>query len=60
MAGINDAMIASGNAARITGACPYCSSAFQAVMHGGACPKVNAIEYHQNGTVKRVEFKDRA
>lgn len=24
--------------------------------HTGTCPRIKAIEYHQNGTVKRVEF----
>lgn len=36
--------------------CPYCSSQWQQIYHGGACPKVRAIEYHPNGTIKRVEF----
>ena len=33
--------------------CPYCGN-----IHDGVCPKVKAIEYHPNGTVKRVEFHD--
>jgi hypothetical protein len=33
--------------------CQYCGS----LTHPGVCPTVKAIEYHQNGTVKRVEFK---
>ena len=32
--------------------CSYCGN-----HHNGACPKVKAIEYHPNGTVKRVEFR---
>ena len=32
-------------------ACPWCSD-----HHSGRCPMVKAIEYHPNGTVKRVEF----
>ena len=32
--------------------CPHCGMA-----HSGVCPRVRAIEYHQDGvTVKRVEF----
>ena len=26
--------------------------------HVGTCPKIKAIEYHQNGTVKRIEFHE--
>ena len=33
--------------------CPYCG-----MGHGGTCPRVKAIDYHENGTVKRVEFHD--
>lgn len=33
--------------------CGYCGS----LPHQGVCPTVKAIEYHENGTVKRVEFK---
>ncbi len=25
-------------------------------MHGRICPFIKAIEYHENGTVKRVEY----
>lgn len=38
--------------------CPYCSSESVQVYHTGKCPKVKAIEYHPDGTVKRVEFGD--
>jgi hypothetical protein len=31
--------------------CPYCGA-----IHGPKCPLVKAFEYHQDGTVKRVEF----
>jgi hypothetical protein len=32
--------------------CRWCGN-----LHGGAyCPKVRAIEYHESGAVKRVEF----
>jgi len=37
-------------------ACPNCSSAYSWVVHGGACPKVRAVEYYPDGTIKRVEF----
>ena len=37
--------------------CPYCSGGGTAVYHlGGHCPRVKSIEYHKDGTVKRVEF----
>lgn len=39
-------------AVETTRRCPYCATG-----HEGACPKVKAIEYHPNGTVRRVEFK---
>lgn len=35
-------------------ACPYCG----AIHLRTVCPLVKAIEYHPNGTVKRVEFKE--
>jgi hypothetical protein len=31
--------------------CPHCG-----LIHEMTCPKIKAIEYHPNGTVKRVEF----
>lgn len=31
--------------------CRWCG-----VIHGPRCPEVRAIEYHEDGTVKRVEF----
>lgn len=41
-----------------TGSCPYCSRGDYYVYHyGGVCPKVRAIEYHPDGTVKKVEFR---
>lgn len=33
--------------------CAYCGS----FPHQGICPTVKAIEYHADGTIKRVEFK---
>lgn len=38
------------------GSCPYCSSTYQPVVHTGPCPRVKSIEYHPNGSVKKVEF----
>lgn len=32
--------------------CGYCGC----MPHQGICPMVKAIEYHENGTVKRVEL----
>ena len=43
----------------MTGGCPWCNGIGSITVHGGACPKVKAIEYYPDGvTVKRVEFKD--
>ena len=39
------------------GACPYCSTPTVASYHSGSCPRVRAIEYHPDGSVKRIEFK---
>lgn len=55
-AGIFDLMSAYGQALSIPGACPYCSTPHSGVIHGGPCPRVKAIEYHPNGSVKRVEL----
>lgn len=33
--------------------CPYCGLA---VIHTGFCPRIQAIEYNTDGTIKRVEF----
>ena len=32
--------------------CPHCGA-----IHSTTCPLIKAIEYHQNGSVKRIEFK---
>jgi hypothetical protein len=32
--------------------CPYCGGRHKGIV----CPKIRAIEYFENGTVKRVEF----
>jgi hypothetical protein len=32
--------------------CPHCG-----MVHSGHCPRVAAIEYHADGTVKRVEYR---
>jgi hypothetical protein len=41
------------------GGCPWCSSTLNIVLHGGGpCPRVKSIEYHPDGTIKRVEFND--
>jgi hypothetical protein len=36
-------------------ACGWCNG-----FHDGPCPRVKSVEYHENGTVKRVEFHDPA
>lgn len=33
--------------------CRWCQG-----IHSGFCPRVKCIEFHPNGTVKRVEFKE--
>jgi hypothetical protein len=35
--------------------CPHCGW-----WHAGVCARVKAIEYHPDGTVKRVEYHDSA
>lgn len=40
------------------GACGWCSTDWQAVIHSGPCPKVKAIEYDNYGHIKRVEFRE--
>ncbi len=37
------------------GTCGHCGA-----IHAGACPRVAAIEYHQDGTIKRVEYREPA
>jgi hypothetical protein len=37
--------------------CSYCGSP---TPHPGVCPTVKAMEYHPDGSVKRVEFKSAA
>jgi hypothetical protein len=32
-------------------ACSYCG-----FYHSATCPRVKAIEYHENGLIKRIEF----
>ena len=40
------------------GACPWCSrpSVYHWVFHNGPCPRVRAVEYYPDGSIKRVEF----
>jgi hypothetical protein len=34
--------------------CPYCGQ-----YHGlGVCPKIRAIEYYSDGSIRKIEFKD--
>ncbi len=40
----------------IAGACSWCSSYGQSVLHVGVCPKVAAIEYHPSGQIKEIRF----
>jgi hypothetical protein len=34
----------------------YCSDC--GCWHQGQCPRIKAIEYYQNGTIKRIEYRD--
>ena len=34
-----------------TSSCPHCGG-----IHTAKCPLIKAIDYHEDGTVKRVEF----
>lgn len=36
-----------------TGCCPHCGNSPHLA---GICPRISAIEYHENGTIKRVEY----
>jgi hypothetical protein len=56
--GVLTAAEVAGAALSFPGACPWCSSPTSATFHPGACPRVKAIEYHENGTVKRVELRE--
>lgn len=38
--------------------CPYCSGNGVTVYHNGQCPKIKSVEYHPDGTVKKIEYKD--
>jgi len=40
--------------------CRYCSGGGTEVWHLGSCPRVKAIEYYADGSVKRVELRDAA
>ena len=43
---------------RLEGACPHCSGPYNSVAHVGPCPKIKAIEYHPNGAIKRIEYRE--
>lgn len=32
--------------------CPWCEG-----YHSGPCPQVKVIEYHPNGTIKKIEYR---
>ncbi len=38
-----------------TQSCRYCG---ESVSHAGICPRIKAIEYHPDGSIRRVEFLD--
>ncbi len=39
-------------------ACGWCSNGSIKTYHHGPCPRVESIEYHPDGTVKCVKFRD--
>lgn len=34
--------------------CPYCGTHW----HSGMCPRIQSIEYHPNGAVKKITLRD--
>lgn len=40
------------------GACPWCSSQYQATFHAEPCPRVKSIEFHPDGGIKQVELRE--
>ncbi len=42
-----------GSSAPKPDVCPFCGS--MPHKHVGLCPQVRAVEYHPDGTIKRVE-----
>lgn len=56
--GVLATALATGASLSMPGACQHCSGPFQIVLHSGPCPRIKAIEYHPNGAVKRIEFKE--
>lgn len=44
----------------LQGACPHCSSEWQAVFHSGRCPEIKAVEYDTYGHIRRIEYRDPA
>ena len=55
-AGVLTAAVAAGTAHQFPGACPHCSGPHSAVFHGGPCPRIKAVEYYPDGSIKRVEY----
>jgi hypothetical protein len=37
-------------------ACPWCSTKEQMIYHW-PCPNVEEVEYYENGSVKRIKFR---
>lgn len=54
--GVYEAAAVAGAILSLPGVCQWCSSPTTGVWHQGACPRLKAIEYHPNGTVKRIEL----
>ena len=43
----------SGDSTSVVHGCPYCGW-----IHEGVCQRIRAIEYHPDGTIKRMEFHE--
>ncbi len=48
---------ASLKAAQASNACRWCSNGTNQTVHSGACPRIRAIHYRPDGSVKRIDFK---
>lgn len=43
------------------GWCVFCSDRYNRIYHYGPCPNTNqikSVEFHSDGTIKRIEYKD--
>jgi hypothetical protein len=38
--------------------CPWCSTQYSQIFHSSPCPNVEEIEFFENGTLKRIKFRN--